>query len=404
MPTPQRIALTTLLFFLAACTDSPTSSPPNIAALHPDAAGAMSSGELDQPLSGLSASELARFDQGRTIFEKVFDPIVDGLGPLFNEVSCEECHEDPAPGGTGDEVETHVSNVSGTSCDDLGAHGGVVIQQHLTNRLATYVGYTSEPVPSEAVVVSHRSTPQVFGRGLLDVVSDAEILSRADPNDANGDGVSGRAHVLSDGRIGRFGRKATDATLLEFNAGAFQNEMGVTNPLAATEPQLVGTTFDTFLDPTPEPELSLADLTLANDFVRFLRAPPQGAVTQATTGGRELFSSVGCATCHVPTLSTGASPVKALNKKSVNAFSDLLLHDMGPALADICRGGALPSEFRTEPLMGLGARTTFLHDGTSPTVEDAILRHGGEATNARNRFSALKASQRSALLAYLATL
>jgi CxxC motif-containing protein (DUF1111 family) len=404
MPTPQRIALTTLLLFLVACTDTPTSSPPNLAALSPDAAGATSSAGLDQPLSGLSASELARFDQGRDIFEKVFDPIVDGLGPLFNEVSCEECHEDPTTGGTGDEVETHVSNVSGTSCDDLSAHGGAVIQQHLTDGLAAYVGYTSEPLPSEAVVVAHRTTPQVFGRGLLDAVSDAEILSRADPNDANGDGVSGRASILSDGRIGRFGRKATDATLLEFNAGAFQNEMGVTNPLAATEPQLVGTTFDTNLDPTSEPELSMDDLTLANDFVRFLRAPPQAVVTGAATSGRELFASLGCATCHVPTLNTGASPVKALNRKSVNAFSDLLLHDMGQALSDICRGGALPSEFRTEPLMGLGSRTKFLHDGRSTTVEDAILQHGGEATNARNRYTGLKANQRSALLAYLATL
>src|ERR1044071_182079 len=156
MPTPQRIALTTLLFFLVACTDTPTSSPPDVAAIPSDATGALGSEELDQPLAGLSSSELARFNQGRDIFEKVFDPITDGLGPLFNEVSCEECHEDPTTGGTGDEVEVHVSNLGTTSCDDLGTHGGVVIQQHLSDRLATLVGYVLEPTPAGASV-AHRT-------------------------------------------------------------------------------------------------------------------------------------------------------------------------------------------------------------------------------------------------------
>jgi CxxC motif-containing protein (DUF1111 family) len=120
--------------------------------------------------------------------------------------------------------------------------------------------------------------------------------------------------------------------------------------------------------------------------------------------GVELFAKVGCTACHVPSLQTGRSPIKALDRKPVNAFTDLLLHDMGPALADICRGDALPSEFRTEPLMGLRFREHFLHDARAESIEDAILLHGGEAMGSRNKFDGLKANQKAALLAYLNTL
>jgi CxxC motif-containing protein (DUF1111 family) len=162
--------------------------------------------------------------------------------------------------------------------------------------------------------------------------------------------------------------------------------------------------FDASIDPMPGAELSDDDLALATDFVRFLSPPGQAKGGVQANDGRDLFSSIGCASCHVPMLRTGPSAIAALNNVKVEAFTDLLLHDMGPGLADICRGTAGPSEFRTEPLMGLRFRTHFLHDARSTTLEDAIAQHGGEATTARDRFAGLSANQRAALIAYLNTL
>ena len=150
--------------------------------------------------------------------------------------------------------------------------------------------------------------------------------------------------------------------------------------------------------------MSAADLALATDFVRFLRPPPALRATGPALVGEVLFAVVGCATCHTPVLFTGPNAVQALSRQRVAAFTDLLLHDMGPGLADICRGQAQPAEFRTEPLMGLRFREHFLHDGRSASLEDAILQHGGEGSRARREFRELNGWQRAALLASLGTL
>ena len=183
--------------------------------------------------------------------------------------------------------------------------------------------------------------------------------------------------------------------------------MGIVSSIAPLEQMLVGVPplpFSSDISPTHGAEISDEDLALATDFVRFLRPPPQAKRDAAANDGRDLFASIGCATCHTPSMKTGPSAVKALSNVTVAAFTDLLLHDMGPGLADICRGNTLPSEFRTEPLMGLRFRGHFLHDARSGTIEDAILQHGGESSRSRDRFAGLKASQRAAVLAYLNTL
>jgi CxxC motif-containing protein (DUF1111 family) len=143
---------------------------------------------------------------------------------------------------------------------------------------------------------------------------------------------------------------------------------------------------------------------LTDAFVRFLAAPTPLKANSAARRGRELFSSVGCAGCHIPTLRTGSSPIAALNNKDVAAYTDLLLHDMGPDLADICLTQASPSEFRTEPLIGLRVATQFLHDGRAKTVEQAIQLHGGEGARARDSFLGLSETERAALIAFLKTL
>ena len=358
-------------------------------------------GEDGPPLAGLTAAQLAAFDAGKIVFARFFDED-SGLGPLFNEASCGECHEDPGLGGGGDEVENHFAFEAGAPapCDALGAAGGSVLQTFTTARLFTATGYQSEPETAQPHAKGQRTTPDVLGFGLIDAIPDAEILSRADPNDANHDGISGRAHMTPAG-VGRFGRKASDRSLDAFNAGAFLFEMGITNPAHPTEESIGGEPIPAGVDLTPDPELSQNELDLVNDFVRFLAPPEQLPMTQQATAGKNVFSSVGCNACHTPNMKTGANPVRALSRVSVKLFSDLLLHDIGTGDNDICGGDATSKEFRTEPLMGLRLNPVFLHDGRATTIEQAISFHGGEATNSRDLFNALNASQRKALLAYL---
>src|SRR5262249_12803422 len=197
--------------------------------------------------------------------------------------------------------------------------------------------------------------------------------------------------------IGRFGRKAFVPNLDEFNAGAFVIEQGITNPLMPTEESIGGAPIPEGVDPRPEPEIDQEALDRANDFVRFLGIPSPARVPGAGRG-KELFARVGCASCHLPELRTGPNPVRALDRRRFSASTDLLLPDRGPDLADICLGLASPSEFRTEPLVGLRFAKHFLHDGRAKTLEEAVVLHGGEGAPARDRFKELSAKDRKAVL------
>ena len=411
-----RVNRGTLLFAtllgVAACdTNAPTGAPPttNVPALATEAV--LIPAALGNALRLLTTAQRRQFEVGRAMFQTEFTPET-GLGPLFNAVSCASCHEQPVVGGGGsieeggEDVELHATAFHGgtTQCDDLAAVGGQVIQKQLTPAFSAYTGLTAEPIPAAATDSGHRTTPDLFGFGLLDAVPDAEILARADPLDRNGDGISGRPNRTADGRLGRFGRKAQAATLREFNADAFVMEMGVTNPLNQTEQTIGGLPLPPGIDPLPEPEVSLAQLDAVDAFVRFLAPPPRALLGLLGARGAFVFSRIGCASCHTPVLVTGPNPVRALRFKAVPAFTDLLLHDMGPDLADICLGQAQPAEFRTEPLMGLRFATTFLHDGRAATISQAIDLHDGEGLAARNRFVRLTAFERAALLKFLGSL
>jgi len=200
------------------------------------------------------------------------------------------------------------------------------------------------------------------------------------------------------------GRKALVPTLREFNAGAFVIEQGITNPEALNEETVGGSPIPPGVDPAPEPEIDAAALDAVDAFIRFLAAPEPLKLSRQARRGGDLFSRVGCAACHLPALETGEHPLAALSHKKVAAFTDLLLHDMGPELADICLGLATPSEFRTEPLMGLRLNARFLHDGRAETIEQAIELHGGEAAGAREKFRGLSDEERAALLEFLKSL
>jgi CxxC motif-containing protein (DUF1111 family) len=240
---------------------------------------------------------------------------------------------------------------------------------------------------------------------LLDAIPEEVILSHADPDDRDHDGISGRPNRAENGHVGRFGRKAQVDRLSDFNAGAFVMEMGITNPGSQIEQTVGGSPLPAGVDPTPEPELTQAQLDAANAFVQLLAPPRPLRFTFGAARGSRLFSEIGCAGCHVPALRTGSSPFRAVSHKVVYAYTDLLLHDMGPALADICLGLAEPSEFRTEPLMGLRFKEAgFLHDGRAATIEEAIQLHAGEGAGAQGLFAALGTKQRAALLAFLSRL
>jgi len=359
------------------------------------------------PLGGLSAAERARFDSGRAIFDSTFTAAT-GLGPLFNASGCGECHEEPVTGGVGDEVERHAAVFHperiGFVCDQLADKGGPVFQDSVTPALRAALGIDSEPLPAGVTTVAARTTPDILGFGLLDAVPDSVILSYADPDDTNRDGISGRPNRFLDGRLGRFGRKAFVPTLREFNAGAFPTEVGITDPAAPDENTVTGSPLPVGTDPVPEPELNARGVELTDAFVQLLAPPAPLKQSKEAQHGRDVFTRIGCPSCHIPTLRTGDNPIAALSHKDVAAYSDLLLHDMGQELADICFGLATPSEFRTEPLMGLRFSTHFLHDGRATTPEQAIDFHGGEASRSRDLFRALPAGDRAAVVAFLKTL
>lgn len=397
------ISLLTALIVVGACEGDSSAPTTSFSSLLRDSARTQGRGVGD-PLFPLSLSERRLFFQGSTVFQTEFTPET-GLGPLFNNNSCAQCHEDPVVGGIGEEVETHATAFSGGACSDLAAVGGPVVQDSVTPALHAALGIDKEPVPPGATATGRRTAPSILGFGLLDAVPEEVILSHADPDDRDHDGISGRPNRAANGHVGRFGRKAQVDRLSDFNAAAFVMEMGITNPGSQIEQTVGGSPLPAGVDPTPEPELTQAQLDAANAFVQLLAPPRPLRLTFEGARGSRLFSEIGCAGCHVPALRTGSSRFRAVSKKVVYAYTDLLLHDMGPALADMCLGLAEPSEFRTEPLMGLRFKEAgFLHDGRAETVEEAIRQHGGEAAGAQSRFVALGEKQRAALLAFLSRL
>jgi CxxC motif-containing protein (DUF1111 family) len=354
------------------------------------------------PVGFLSFDQRRLFERGRVIFTNTFTPAT-GLGPLFNASSCAECHGIPVVGGEGAQIETHMTAFTNGTCDDLEELGGQVIQDSATPAFQALGVFHEPPIP-EASGSGRRTTPSILGFGLLEAVPDAEILAHADPNDADGDGISGRASLEPDGRVDRFGKKDVAATLDQFFSGAFIYEMGITDSLEPDEQTIHGAALPPGVDPTPDLDISQDDFRASVAFVRYLAPPPTGGFNFGDRQGRFLFSRVGCASCHLPALFTGGSAQRPLANRVVFAYSDLLLHDMGPDLADICLGNATPSEFRTEPLMGIRFKTAYLHDGRATSIDQAVRLHGGEASGVVSRYLSLSPFARATLLRFVSHL
>jgi CxxC motif-containing protein (DUF1111 family) len=362
---------------------------------------------LGDPLPGLSTEESARFDAGKDAFEEV-EAVADGLGPVFNGTSCVGCHSVGATGGGSEIVETRFGTTTNGAFDPLANLGGSLIQTDGIGPQST-CNFVGEIVPGEATISAGRRTTPLFGLGLVDAVPDAKLIALARKQARWQPETAGRANIVLDiasGRmaVGRFGWKSQVPSLLAFSADAYLNEMGITTPFAPEENCPQGDCTLLACDPVPGVDDDLEDVEAFRDFMSLLAPPPALRASYGTYQGNRLFEQIGCASCHVPALTTGASDVAALRYRTFQPYSDFLLHDMGSLGDGIEQGQATGRDMRTAPLWGLRLFTTFLHDGSAHTVEDAILAHDGQARRARDRFARLSVDKKARLVAFLRTL
>ena len=409
-------------------------------------------------LEGLSGTQAAFFAAGAVDFAEE-ENVGDGLGPRMNLDSCGGCHIQPALGGTSPFVNPQVAFAGKDGGTDrvpsfIAANGPVREARFVKNAdgtadggvhaLFTITGRTgangctlAQPDFSTQLAnhnVIFRIPTPTFGAGLIEQIPDAAIIANRGNNTFQKQslGIRGRPnfHVAgrtitgmtnnngNDGTIARFGWKAQNKSLLLFSGEAYNVEMGITNELFQTEReeapecQFADVPNDvTNFDATTPVEV-LGGIERFANFMRFLDAPqpspdrPGGAASIAN--GRQKFVEVGCALCHTPSFSTSKSTIAALSEKPVNLFSDLLLHDMGTALADgISQGQAGPREFRTAPLWGLGQRLFFLHDGRTSDLVVAIRSHasdGSEANRVVGNYLRLPERDKQDLLNFLRSL
>ena len=365
---------------------------------------------LDGPVDGLTYAQLAQHARGDAAFTDQVFTVETGLGPLFVATSCGSCH---AGDGKGHPFTT-LTRFGQT--DSTGNHflnqGGPQLQ----NRAVP--GYTPEQIPTGASS-SRFTPPSNTGLGYLELVSDADILAMSDPNDANGDGISGvpnwsflpsfiepdpKAIERNGKYICRFGKKGAAYTLLHQTVNAYNQDIGITSSF---EPKDVYSGLDV------DPEISTTTILDVVFYLQTLKAPVQRNQDNADViAGRQLFITTNCAGCHRPELKTGYSPIDVLSYKTITPYTDLLLHDMGPGLDDgYTEGSAKTSEWRTPPLWGLGlaprsqgGQYFLMHDGRANSIEEAIQMHGGEATQAKNNFNTLNEADKQKIISFLESL
>jgi len=430
---------------------------------------------FSQPSGNMSFERQMDFKLGNGLFRKLWVAAPastlasDGLGPLFNARGCQNCHlkdgrgmppagpGEPAtsmflrlsvpggaaPAGIEDYLATLPDPVYGGQLQDFAtpgqtpegrmvitysdrpvalADGTVVTLQAPQYSVADLAFGPLDP----AVMLSSRVAPQMIGLGLLEAIPAADILAHADPDDSDGDGISGRPNIVWSAEqgapmLGRFGLKAGAATVREQSAGAFSGDMGLSTVLHP-DPWGDCTIAETACRAAPhgqEPgvrdglEVDRASLDLVTFYARNLAVPERRKVDdRQVLRGKAVFSASGCPACHVPKFVTGrlaGQPEQSF--QLIWPYTDLLLHDMGEGLADNRpEARATGREWRTAPLWGIGmtqtvsGHTRFLHDGRARNLLEAVLWHGGEAEAARTAVIALPAPDRDALIAFLESL
>jgi CxxC motif-containing protein (DUF1111 family) len=432
-------------------------------------AGAPSAGGA---LNNLTADETAFFQDGFTRFaeiEVVAGGTNNGLGPRFNSNQCLSCHSQPAPGGTSpaENPLIQVATLNGAKNDlpwfiipngpirearfkrnPNGTNDGSVHNLFVITGRSDATGCNiSQPnfLPAGNPVTGQGGNPNlafriptpVFGAGLIEGISDSAILAnmQANASEKSELGISGHPNAIlsgnvnlsaNDGTITRFGWKAQNKSLLMFAAEAYNVEMGISNQLFPQERDetpgclFVASPNDTLNFTTTSSGATnpavISDIEAFANFMRMLAPPAPAPDTPSTVSGRETFIKIGCAHCHTPSFTTGASiasgsskvPSAALSNQKANLWSDLIVHHMGKGLADgITQGSAGPDEFRTSPLWGLGQRVFFLHDGRTTNLVEAIEAHksqGSEADKVIDRFNHLKVPDKQHVLDFLRAL
>jgi len=354
---------------------------------------------------------LRSFNDNQFIFGKV-ENVGDGLGPTYNAQACRECHQNVVNGGASQVAEQRTGHLTGgTFFESL---GGSLVQSRATYPEAT------ELVAVGDNIRTFRISTNTLGLGFVEAVSNKTLMNIRDAQPAIMRGSIAIVPVLeanSRGRVGRFGWKDQHASLESFAADAYLNEMGITSPLLPDENTISGADASPF-DPVADPEDDGEDVKAFANFIRSTKAPSRGPITATVTNGQQVFTRIGCDTCHVASITTAATGTaingssfvvrQAVGNKIIHPFSDFLLHDIGTGdgipIEPAPEFASTANQIRTAPLWALRTRNRLMHDGLSFTREDAILRHSGQAASVIQKYRALSSSDLQALLAFLNSL
>lgn len=391
------IPLTVFLLILIACSKFEPKAPADNTL-------------LDGPVEGLTTAQTAKFVAGDIAFNDEIFTASKGLGPIFVATSCGGCH---AGDGKGTPFTTLTRFGQSDSTGNQFLHqGGPQWQQR------ALPGFAPEVIPLGAPF-SKFTPPANSGLGFIELVSDADILAMSDPYDIDGDGISGvpnwnviphyvtiAPHSLPQGDkyIGRFGKKGATYDLLHQTVNAYNQDMGITssfNPI------------DVYTGKSIDPEVSDKTIRDVVAYLQMLKAPiPRNQDHEKVQMGKQIFMQSHCGKCHMPQLKTGDSPIASLRFKTFFPYTDLLLHDMGPALDDgYTEGSAKTYEWRTPALWGLGlspasqgGKYFLMHDGRANSIAEAIEMHGGEALPSKQQYQQLSPLEKEALIQFLESL
>ena len=370
-----------------------------------------------------------RFEDNKFIFSER-ETIDDGLGPTYNDVGCVECHQSVDVGAFSQAMEFRAGHISNGNFVD--APGGQLIHARGTDSDIV------EHISTAETVKAFRITLSTLGDGFVECLSNTSLQNNVANQPLGQRGTLTTVPVVEANnqlRIGRFGWKAQQASLLSFSGDAYLNEMGITNKFdgfagrsssnpaagtsenpASTAEGVINVTFPSAFDPVADPEDDGADVLAFADFMAATRAPGrQNPIPAAATRGDSLFNSVGCAVCHTRTFVTAAPGTlinggafavpAALGSKIIHPFSDFALHNIGTGDGIVQNAGqSSANQIRTAPLWGIRARNRLMHEGLNITIFDSIQLHAGQATAARNAFNSLSASQRNDLIAFVLSL
>jgi len=370
-----------------------------------------------------------RFEDNKFIFSER-ETIEDGLGPTYNDVGCVECHQSVDVGAFSQAMEFRAGHITNGAFVD--APGGQLIHARGTDSDIV------EHISTAETVKAFRVTTSTIGDGFVEALSNTALQNNVAAQPLGQRGTLTQVPVTEAGnalRIGRFGWKAQQASLLSFAGDAYLNEMGITNPFdgfggrsssaadagthenpASTAEGVINVTFPSAFDPVADPEDDGDDVLAFADFMAATRAPGrQNPIPAAAAAGDSLFTSVGCAVCHTRTFTTAAPGTlinggaftvpTALGNKIIHPFSDFALHNIGTGDGIVQNAGqGSANMMRTAPLWGIRARNRFMHEGLNVTIFDTIQLHAGQATTARNNFNSLTATQQNNLIAFVLSL